>query len=172
MVNIVADVSKLIMTNIQINRRLVELVSLVLKINWWLWGPSRFICWYQRFLNALRLRTSRRRSANCRHFSLNLLSYNYDTLFGKTASNASSLSSLYRIILIYSVYLCVIWIYLFISWLPHAVTKIEIIIISWPCNFTESLNSLIASLISAFINRFITIERWEIITKWNHLSHV
>lgn len=33
MVNIVADVSKLIMTNIQINRRLVELVSLVVKIN-------------------------------------------------------------------------------------------------------------------------------------------
>lgn len=53
-------------------------------------------------------RTSRRRSANCRHFSLNLLSYNYDTLLGKTASNASSLSNLYRIILIYSVYLCVI----------------------------------------------------------------
>lgn len=78
-----------------------------------------------------------------------LLLYNYNTLFEKITLNSSSLLNLYYIILmwLYFVDLFIIWIYLFISLLPHVVAEIGIIIIflivhfHWFMRFTNCRSS-------------------------------
>lgn len=135
-----------------------------------LYCESRFhlLCNINCLFNVL---TATRFGADLTHFSLSLLLYNYNTLFEKITLNLSLLLNLYHIILmwLYFVDLFIIWIYLFISLLPHVVAEIGIIIIflivhfHWFMRFTNCQPSQCISC-----NRVTSTEHYQIQKSFVH----
>lgn len=69
---------------------------------------------------------------------------------------------------LYFVDLFIIWIYLFISLLPHVVAQIGIIVIFWSFTFTGSWDLQIVDFLSAFVNRFTLTEHYQIQKSFVH----
>lgn len=134
-----------------------------------LYCESRFhsLCDINCLFNVL---TATRFGVDLTHLSFSLLLYNYNTLFEKITLNSSLLLNLYHAILmcLYFVDLFIIWIYLFISLLPHVVAQIGIIVIFWSFTFTGSWDLQIVDFLSAFVNRFTLTEHYQIQKSFVH----